>query len=81
VLKRLAHLKQKTVAAAMGVSEPTVTRIKDERLEEVLLLLAHLGIKCVPQEYRCVAPQVADFNKYLRQTVLERAPELLDGEE
>lgn len=38
----------------MGLSESTVSRIKNERLEEVLLFLAHLGIKCVPSDYQCV---------------------------
>lgn len=42
------------VAAAMGLSESTVSRIRNERLDEVLLFLAHLGIKCVPSDYQCV---------------------------
>ncbi|CAN5715078.1 hypothetical protein BH10PSE18_BH10PSE18_08070 [soil metagenome] len=38
----------------MGLSESTISRIKNERLDEVLLFLAHLGIKCVPTSYRCI---------------------------
>lgn len=42
------------VATAMGLSESTISRIKNERLDEVLLFLAHLGIKCVPSSFQCV---------------------------
>ncbi|WP_431509878.1 hypothetical protein [Variovorax sp. DAIF25] len=42
------------VAAAMGLSEATISRIKNERLEEVLTFLAHLGFKTVPAEFQCV---------------------------
>lgn len=42
------------VASSMGLSESTISRIKNERLDEVLLFLAHLGIKCVPTSYRCI---------------------------
>jgi len=42
------------IAAAMGVSESTISRMRNERLDEILLFLAHLGIKCVPSEFQCV---------------------------
>lgn len=49
--------KAGALACAMGVSDSTVSRIKTERLEEVLTFLAHLGIKCVPSDYQCVDPK------------------------
>jgi hypothetical protein len=49
------------IAATMGVSEATVSRIKNERLEEVLTLLACAGFKVVPTSYTCVRPEAYDF--------------------
>lgn len=55
VLHRLQQPGTATaLASAMGVSEATISRIKNERLEECLLLLAHLEIKCVPSSHHCV---------------------------
>ena len=44
---------QRTVAQVLGVSESTVSRIKSEKLEDVITLLCHLGFKVVPQSMRC----------------------------
>lgn len=38
----------------MGVSDATVSRIKNERLEEAVHFLSHLGLKVVPSDYQCV---------------------------
>lgn len=46
--------KATAMAAAMGMSDAAVSRIKNERLEEVVLFLAHAGIKLVPCEFVCV---------------------------
>lgn len=46
--------KAGAVAAAMGLSDSTVSRIKTERMEEVIGFLAHLGLKVVPAEFKCV---------------------------
>ncbi|MBP6897326.1 MAG: hypothetical protein KBC94_23160 [Pseudacidovorax sp.] len=42
------------VATLMGLSESTVSRIRNERVDEVLLFLAHLGLKVVPSDFQCV---------------------------
>eukprot|EP00456_Euglypha_rotunda_P001730 TRINITY_DN10334_c0_g2_i4.p2 TRINITY_DN10334_c0_g2~~TRINITY_DN10334_c0_g2_i4.p2 ORF type:complete len:115 (+),score=24.96 TRINITY_DN10334_c0_g2_i4:333-677(+) len=42
------------VASVMGLSESTISRIKNERLDEILLFLAHLGLKVTPASYRCI---------------------------
>lgn len=47
-LTRLRDVKGVELARAMGTSESTVSRIANERLEEALLLIAHLGLKLVP---------------------------------
>ena len=46
--------KAGAAAASMGVSDSSISRIKTERLEEVLVFLAHLGLKCVPSDFQCV---------------------------
>lgn len=61
------------LAIALGTSESTVSRIRNERLDEVLMFLAHLGLKVVPGDYQCVdqktfaAFQVL-WEKAMRQT-------------
>lgn len=42
------------VATAMGLSEATVSRIKNERIEEAVMFMAYLGLKVVPSDYQCV---------------------------
>lgn len=45
--------RQTAVATCMGVSESTVSRLKSEHLEQFCVLLAHLGLKVVPQGMQC----------------------------
>lgn len=60
----LAALKdpgsQVAIAASMGVSEATVTRIKNDRLDECLAFLYTAGFKVVPQESVSVDPSRLD---------------------
>lgn len=65
------------VAAAMGVSESTVSRIKTERLEEVALFLACLGLKVVPAEFKCVDPGAYAFLTGTFEKVQRSAPHLI----
>lgn len=54
VLKRLQEPgRQVAIATAMGVSESTVSRMKNEHLETLCELLAHAGLKIVPVEMQC----------------------------
>lgn len=77
----LQHMKDPgtaaAVAAAMGTSEATISRIKNERMEEVLTMLAHLGIKCVPSSYKCVDPESYDFLVRSHKRVMEKQPSLI----
>ena len=61
----------------MGVSESTVSRIKNERLEECLRLLAHLGLKVVPAEFKCVNPEAYHFLTSTHKKVMRLAPQLI----
>lgn len=57
------------MASAMGVSEATVSRIKNEQLDAVVLFLYHAGFKVVPENYRCI-PEVqarAWFDSHQRE--------------
>ena len=45
---------QAAIAAAQGVSESTISRIKSDKLEDAILLLMHLGFKVVPEGKVCV---------------------------
>jgi hypothetical protein len=65
------------VAAAMGVSEATISRIKNERVEEVALLLACLGLKVVPTEFKCVEPTAYAFLTATHEKVMRSAPHLI----
>jgi len=53
------------LAATLGVSESTVSRMKTEQLENLLAFLYALGFKVVPQGKVCVD---ADELRMLRQT-------------
>lgn len=45
---------QRNLAQVIGVSETTISRTKTEKLEDVLMLLYHLGFKVVSQDKVCV---------------------------
>ncbi len=53
------------LAASLGVSESTVSRMKTERLGECLAFLYVAGFKLVPQGKTCVDSSALEF---MRQT-------------
>lgn len=69
--------KAASLATAMGVSDSTVSRIKTDRLEEVLMFLSHLGLKVVPAEYKCVEPSAYAFLTQTFERVQAKAPQLI----
>ena len=69
--------KAAAVAAAMGTSDSTVSRIKTDRLEEVLIFLSHLGLKVVPAEFKCVEPSAYAFLTQTFERVQSKAPQLM----
>jgi len=50
----------RNIAAIMGVSESTVSRIKNEHLADTLALICQLGFKVVPFDHACVRRNVWD---------------------
>lgn len=70
VLHRLSEVGQVSVAKALDVSESTVSRLKDGQIHVAAQLLAALGFRVVPEQVKCVDPQVAQamftiYNKAL----------------
>jgi hypothetical protein len=47
--------RQVAAATAMGMSESTISRLKNEHLAHFALLLAHIGLKVVPTDRVCVS--------------------------
>lgn len=69
--------KAATAAAAMGLSEATASRIKNERLEEAITFLAHIGCKVVPSDAKCVDATAYEFLVAAHLKVMQLAPNLI----
>lgn len=69
--------KAAACAQAMGVSEPTVSKLKNERMEDVITLLANLGLQVVPSDYEVVDPHALEFLKRLHAKVTHLDPDML----
>lgn len=51
---------QAAIAAEMGVSESTLSRMLSEQLDKFSLLIAHAGLRLVDKEMRCFPPDYVD---------------------
>lgn len=61
ILQRLQEPgRQAAIATAMGVSESTISRLKNEHLESFTHLLVLAGLKVVPVEKRCFDTDMVD---------------------
>lgn len=60
ILQRLASVGQVTAAAAIGVDESTVSRMKEGKIQQFSELLAVLNLKVVPEGMRCFDPKDID---------------------
>lgn len=58
-LQRLSEEGQKPVAEAIGVSETTISRVK-QHSEDTIKALRSLGFKVVPVEMKCYKPEVIE---------------------
>lgn len=70
VMQRLAG-SQDAIAATMGVSGSTISRLKSDHIETFCAVLAHAGLKVVPVEMRC-------YPEDRMQAILTLARERLD---
>lgn len=56
---------QVAIASAMGVSEAHISRMKNEHLEQVCLMLAHAGMKVVSNDKVCVNREAYESMSYI----------------
>ncbi len=84
VLHALADTGQSAVASTLGVSESTVSRMKDGQLAAVCGLISACGLKVVPAKYKCLDPVKANAMVTLYEAAMQRINnpiELLWGDE
>lgn len=62
--------RQIALAATLGTSESTISRLKTERLEDCLALLYALGFKIVDANKICVTPGALDFMRQITSRAL-----------
>jgi hypothetical protein len=55
-LKRMQYGLGEQIAEAMSVSTTTLSELKTKHMEKALLLLAHLNLKVVDVNTRCLSP-------------------------
>lgn len=78
VLQRLSpDGTQRNIAQVLGVSEATVSRMKDH-VEPTMRLLAQLGLKVVPAEMRCYSARELDAMFVLAKANMNRAESVDD---
>ena len=77
ILKVMAERTQSALATAMGVSETTINRLKADHLENMTLMLAHLGLKVVPSDFHCLNAAAYEFLTQTHNKIMQVAPELI----
>lgn len=77
ILKALAGVGQAVAAGFMGVSESTVSRMKESELEKFCDLLSAVGLKVVPIDYHCYPEdEIAALRVLARRSDVLRASAL-----
>ena len=77
LLQRLASVGQNDAADAIKVSETLVSRLKSDHSENFTALLAALGLKIVPSEYRCYDPEHVEHLQYFARIGMRQEVEPL----
>jgi hypothetical protein len=72
VLHHVHDGKQVAIAAALGCNESTVSRLLTDHLDRLAQVLAHAGLKVVPENFRCVDPEVAHAIEVLHDKAMRR---------
>ena len=76
--------KQGQIATSMGVSDSSMSRLVNDHLDDVIVVLYHAGFKVVSQDMRCYPAQDVEawFAAYKRQVQhAETAEQLFEGME
>lgn len=84
ILRALASLGQAHLAELMGVSESLISRQKSEgHLAKTAEMLAHLGLKVVPERMQCFDPEYVEHLRALAQLGLRQpsADQVLEWDE
>jgi hypothetical protein len=72
------------LSTTLGVSESTISRLKNDQLESVLALVYALGFKVVPQCKTCINTDALEFMRQTTARVLsnqEQAQQLFRDDE
>jgi hypothetical protein len=64
VLQRLADVGLEPIAQALKVDLSTISRLKNGAISQVTAMLAVLGLKVVPIEFKCYRPE--DIDPYIQ---------------
>jgi hemoglobin-like flavoprotein len=72
VMQHVHADRQTAIAAAIGVHESTVSRLLSDHLDKLAQVLAHAGLKVVPEAYRCVDPEVARAIEIIHDKAMQR---------
>lgn len=80
-LRRIGEVKAGDIAKEMGITDGALSEIKTKKVEDALKLLSHLGLKCVPSEFRCIDPATFEFMAVTAKKLMNAAPQLLWDEQ
>lgn len=82
ILRALASTGQKAAGEAIGKSETWVSRFASEQLKTCADLLAVIGLKVVPAENKCYAPEYIEHLHYFaKRGMADATPELANDYE
>ena len=82
ILQRLANVGQSTVGRLLDKSETWVSRWKSEDSESCAALLAACGLKVVPAEHQCYAPDYIEHLRYFARIGMQHEqPPVLEFED
>lgn len=72
VLRALSDDKASQISTITGMSEPLISRLKNDHLKNFALLLAHLGMKVVSSHKECYDPEYVASLRYMAKAELSR---------
>lgn len=79
--KRMAEVNAGDVAQLIGWSDSKVSELKNKHMEDCLTLLAHVGLKVVDSNSRCMSQDAFNFLTESHRLVVQKAPTLIWGDE
>jgi AraC-like DNA-binding protein len=70
----------RNLAQVLGTSETTVSRLKNEKLEDAITLIYHLGFKVVAQDQRCYPTEYVEALHVMARMHMQAPPTQLEWE-